>query len=624
MKKQILSLSLAVFLAGSTTTIWAQKERSEIDDQYKWNVYDLYSSEQAWNQSLAELVKRSEQVTSFKGTLGQSAQNLLKYLQFSDEMMKEASRLSLFASLKTDADVRDAENQARQKQVRQFFVEYGQKASFVSPEMAAIPKETMDRFISEEKGLKNYKMPLENIYRMKQHTLSPAEEALMAKTGLITGTASAAYGVFSNAEMPWPTITLSDGKTIELTQQAFNNLRSTSNRADREIVFKEFWNHYLKFEGTFGELLNGQVKQDIFRAKARNYGSALESATKPNNIPMEVYHSLIENVNANLPTFHRYLNLKKRMMGLDTLKYSDMYASTVKGVELKYSYEEAQSLILESLKPLGKEYAGVVDHAFKNRWIDVYPNKGKRSGAYSNGAAYDVHPYILMNYNDQYNEVSTLTHELGHTMHSYYSNKTQPFATSRYVTFVAEVASTFNEVLLNDMMQKKIRDKEQKLALLMSMLDGFKGTLFRQTQFAEFELRIHEAAEAGTPLTGKMLSKIYGEIARKYYGHNQGICLLDDNIGIEWAYIPHFYMNFYVYQYSTSFVASQALAAQVLAGEKGARERYLQFISSGGSDYPINLLKTAGVDMTSPEPFKATIATMNKIMDEIEALLKKK
>ncbi len=624
MKKQILSLSLAVFLAGSTTTIWAQKERSEIDDQYKWNVYDLYSSEQAWNQSLAELVKRSEQVTSFKGTLGQSAQNLLKYLQFSDEMMKEASRLSLFASLKADADVRDAENQSRQKEVRQFFVEYGQKASFVSPELAAIPKETMDRFISEEKGLKNYKMPLENIYRMKQHTLSPAEEALMAKTGLITGTASAAYGVFSDAEMPWPTITLSDGTKMELTKQAFSELRSSPNRADREIAFKAFWSHYRLFEGTFGELLNGQVKQDIFRAKARNYGSALESATKPNNIPTEVYHSLIENVNANLPTFHRYLNLKKRMMGLDTLKYSDMYASTVKGVELKYSYEEAQALILESLKPLGKEYAGVVDHAFKNRWIDVYPNKGKRSGAYSNGAAYDVHPYILMNYNDQYNEVSTLTHELGHTMHSYYSNKTQPFAMARYATFVAEVASTFNEVLLNDMMQKKIQDKEQKLALLMSMLDGFKGTLFRQTQFAEFELRIHEAAEAGTPLTGKTLSKIYGDIARKYYGHEQGICLLDDNIGVEWAYIPHFYMNFYVYQYSTSFVASQALAAQVLAGEKGARERYLQFISSGGSDYPINLLKTAGVDMTSPEPFKATIATMNKIMDEIEALLKKK
>lgn len=624
MKKQILSLSLAVFLAGSTTTIWAQKERSEIDDQYKWNVYDLYSSEQAWNQSLAELVKRSEQVTSFKGTLGQSAQNLLKYLQFSDEMMKEASRLSLFASLKADADVRDAENQARQKQVRQFFVEYGQKASFVSPELAAIPKETMDRFISEEKGLKNYKMPLENIYRMKQHTLSPAEEALMAKTGLITGTASATYGVFSDAEMPWPTITLSDGTKMELTKQAFSELRSSPNRADREIAFKAFWSHYRLFEGTFGELLNGQVKQDIFRAKARNYSSALESATKPNNIPTEVYHSLVENVNANLPTFHRYLNLKKQMMGLDTLKYSDMYASTVKGVELKYSYEEAQALILESLKPLGKEYAGVVDHAFKNRWIDVYPNKGKRSGAYSNGAAYDVHPYILMNYNDQYNEVSTLTHELGHTMHSYYSNKTQPFAMARYATFVAEVASTFNEVLLNDMMQKKIQDKEEKLALLMSMLDGFKGTLFRQTQFAEFELRIHEAAEAGTPLTGKTLTKIYGEIARKYYGHDQGICLLDDNIGVEWAYIPHFYMNFYVYQYSTSFVASQALAAQVLAGEKGARERYLQFISSGGSDYPINLLKTAGVDMTSPEPFKATIATMNKIMDEIEALLKKK
>ncbi len=624
MKKQILSLTIALLLSAPVAPLWAQKERSEIEEQYKWNVYDLYESEQAWNQSKEELIKRSEQITSFKGTLGQSAKNLLKYLEFNDELMKSASRLSLFASLKADSDVRDAENQSRQKEVRQFFVEYGQKASFVSPELADIPKETMDAFIGQEPGLSIYKMRLENIYRMKQHTLSAAEEALMAKTGLITGTASAAYGVFSDAEMPWPAITLSNGKHIELNKQAFNELRTSPNRADRETAFKAFWNHYQKFEGTFGELLNGQVKQNIFRAKARNYGSALESATKPSNIPTEVYRSLIENVNANLPTFHRYLNLKKRMMHLDTLKYSDIYASTVKGVELKYTYEQAQSLILESLKPLGKEYAGVVDVAFKNRWIDVYPNKGKRSGAYSNGAAYDVHPYILMNFNNQYNEVSTLTHELGHTMHSYYSNKTQPYATARYVTFVAEVASTFNEVLLNDMMQNKIQDKEQKMALLMSMLDGFKGTLFRQTQFAEFELRIHEEAEAGTPLTGKTLSKIYGEIARKYYGHDKGICLLDNNTSMEWAFIPHFYMNFYVYQYSTSFVASQALAAQVIAGDKGARERYLQFISSGGSDYPINLLKTAGVDMTSPEPFKATIATMNKIMDEIEALLKKK
>lgn len=625
MKRQLIAASLsAMMLAGAVTNASAQEERSEIADQYKWNVYDLYESDGAWSARKAELTKKSEQILSFKGTLGESAQNLLKYMQFSDELMKEASRLSLYASLKADSDLRDADNQARQKELSQFFVEYSQKSSFISPELAAIPKETMDKFIASEPGLAIYKMGLERIYRMKEHTLSPAEEALMAKTGLITGASGSIFQVFSDAEMPWPTITLTDGSQVELTKQAFSELRSSSNRGDREIAFKAFWDHYKKFEGTFGEMLNGAVKEHGFRAKARNYASSLDAATKPNNIPMEVYHSLIDNVNANLPTFHRYLELKRRMMNLDTLKYSDMYASTVKGVELKYSYEEAQALILESLKPLGKEYYSVVDHAFKNRWIDVYPNKGKRSGAYSNGAAYDVHPYILMNFNDQYNEVSTLTHELGHTMHSYFSNKTQPYTTSRYVTFVAEVASTFNEVLLNDMMQKKIKDKEQKMALLMSMLDGFKGTLFRQTQFAEFELRIHEAAEAGTPLTGKVLSQLYGEIARKYYGHDKGVCIIDDNVAAEWAYIPHLYMNFYVYQYSTSFVASQALTAQVLAGEKGAKERYMKFISAGGSDYPINLLKDAGVDMTSAEPFKATIATMNKIMDEIELLLKKK
>jgi len=371
-------------------------------------------------------------------------------------------------------------------------------------------------------------------------------------------------------------------------------------------------------------MLNGQVKVDVFRAKARNYNSALEASLKPNNIPVEVYHSLIKNVNDNLGTFHRYLNIKKQMLGVDTLKYSDLYAPTVKGVELKYNYEEAQELILESLKPLGKEYVKVVAHAFDNRWIDVYPNVGKRSGAYSNGAAYDVHPYILMNYNGQYNEVSTLTHELGHTMHSYHSNKTQPFATADYATFVAEVASTFNEALLADMMQKKLKDDDLRLSLLMTMLDGFKGTLYRQTQFAEYEMRIHEAAEAGTPLTGKTLSKIYGDITRKYYGHDKGVCHIDDFISMEWAYIPHFYMNFYVFQYSTSFVASQALAAKVLAGEKGAKEKYLAFISAGGSDYPIELLKNAGVDMTQPEPFQETIKTMNKIMDEIEAILAKK
>ncbi len=623
MKKVSTTLLSIALMLVTVMPSFAQKERSEIEDKYKWNFTDLYESDAAWSAAKDKLAKEMEKVSSYKGQLGTSAANLLDYMQYSEQLMKEGYRLYIYASLKSDVDLRDADNMGRVKEIRQVFIDYGQKASFVTPELAAIPEDTMKQFISEEPKLKIYEMGLMDVYRMKMHTLSELEEAVMAKTGMITGTANAAFSVFSNAEMPRATIMM-DGKETELTPASFSVARSSADRELRQEATKVYWDNYLKYEGTFGEMLNGQVKVNAFRAKARNYNSALEAAVKPNNIPVEVYKSLVENVNNNLETFHRYLALKKRMLGVDELMYSDIYAPTVKGVELKYSYEEAQELILKSLKPLGKEYVEVVDKAFNSRWIDVYPTPGKRSGAYSNGAAYDVHPYILMNYTDQYNEVSTLTHELGHTMHSYFSNKTQPFATADYATFVAEVASTFNEVLLNDMMQKKLKDDDLRLSLLMSMLDGFKGTLFRQTQFAEFELAIHEAAEKGTPLTGKVLTQMYGDITRKYYGHDKGVCTVEDNIAVEWAAIPHFYMNFYVYQYSTSFVASQALAAKVLEGDKEATKRYIEFLSSGGSDYPIELLKKAGVDMTSSEPFDKAIEAMNGIMDEIETILDKK
>nr|WP_319397947.1 oligoendopeptidase F [uncultured Carboxylicivirga sp.] len=618
------SLMLAIMVVCAILPMKAQTERNSIEDQYKWDLTPIYASDAEWDQKLEDFKTEMQKISDFKGTLGTSASSLLAYLNYSNDLMKEAYRLYLYASLKSDMDLRDQDNMARTKKVQEVFINFGQLASFVSPELAAIPDETIKKFLKEEPKLEIHRMALEDISRMKMHTLSDMEEALMAKTGMITGTAQSAFNVFSNAEMPWENMTLSNGEEIELNRTEFSVVRASANRADREKVTKIYWDNYLKFEGTYGEFLNGNVKVDVFNAKSRNYESSLEAALKPNNIPVEVYHSLVDNVNKNLPTFHRYLALKKRMLGVDTLKYSDIYAPTVKGVELKYTYAEAKELVLKALKPLGKEYVGVVEKAFDNRWIDVYPNTGKRSGAYSNGAAYDVHPYILLNYTDSYNEVSTLAHELGHTMHSYYSNKTQPFATADYATFVAEVASTFNEVLLNDMMQKKLKDDDLKLSLLMNMLDGFKGTLFRQTQFAEFELKIHEMAEQGIPLTGQQFTKLYGDICRKYYGDDKGVCKVEDTIGIEWAAIPHFYMGFYVYQYSTSFVASQALAAKVLAGEKGAKERYMQFISSGGSDFPIEILKKAGVDMTTSEPFEEAIATMNSIMDQIEVILDKK
>jgi len=601
----------------------AQNERSKIDDKYKWDLTPVYESDEVWEQKLEDFKSEMQKVSKFEGKLGNSASDLLAYLTFSDDLMKEGYRLYIYASLKSDMDLRDQDNMARTKKIREVFINFGQLASFVSPELAAIPDETIQKFLKEEPKLEIHRMDLEDISRMKMHTLSNLEEALMAKTGMITGIAGSAYNVFSNAEMPWEHMKLSNGEEVELNRTEFSVIRASADRADRQNATKVYWDNYLKFEGTYGEFLNGNVKVDVFNAKARNYESSLEAALKTNNIPVEVYHSLVENVNKNLPTFHRYLKLKQRMLGVDTLRYSDIYAPTVNGVELKYTYDEAQELILKAFKPLGKEYVNVVKEAFDNRWIDIYPNTGKRSGAYSNGAAYDVHPYILLNYTDSYNEVSTLAHELGHTMHSYYSNKTQPFATANYATFVAEVASTFNEVLLNDMMQKKLKDDDLKLSLLMNMLDGFKGTLFRQTQFAEFELKMHEMAEQGVPLTGQQLTELYGDICRKYYGHDKNVCKVEDNIGIEWAAIPHFYMGFYVYQYSTSFVASQALASKVLAGEKGAKEKYMEFISAGGSDFPIEILKNAGVDMTTSEPFEQAIAAMNDLMDQIEMILDK-
>ncbi len=623
-KKLILFLSLLMAVCFINTEIKAQKDRSDIEVKDTWNVYDLYKSDEAWKVAKENLIKKAAKLEDYKGKLGSSSKTLLEFLTLSGEIDKEGSRLYIYTSLKSDVDLRNQENQALKKDIRQVFISLGQKMAFVGPELAAIPEENMKKFIDEEDGLKVYKLELMDTYRMKKHTLSEPEELIIAKASMTSGTASSVYSVLSDAEMPWPKATLTDGTEIEVNKINYAKYRVSPNIKDREIVFDAFWNHYKKFEGTYGELMNGNIKNHIFRAEARNYESTLEAALKGNNIPVEVYHSLVDNVNKNLPTFHRYLALKKRMMGLDTLKYSDLYAPAVKGVELKYTYEEGQKLILEALKPLGKEYTSTVEKAFNNRWIDVYPTKGKRSGAYSNGSAYDVHPYILLNYNDDYDAVSTTAHELGHTMHSYFSNTRQPYATADYPIFLAEVASTFNEVLLNDYMQKKLKDDDLRLSLLMNMLDGFKGTLFRQTQFAEFELKMHEAAEAGQPLTGKVLSDMYYEITSKYYGNAEGVCVVPKYIEMEWAYIPHFYYNYYVYQYSTSFVASQALAAEVMKGNKEATKKYIDFISSGSSDWAINTLKKAGVDMMSSEPFDRTISNMNKIMDEIEKILDKK
>lgn len=620
---QLLTL-LVLFISVLSQQSFGQKERAEIDDKYKWDLTPIFQNDEAWYTAKDKLAVELEKVESFKGMLTKSSDQLLACMEYLTQIQKDFSKLSTYAGMNSDLDLRDMKYSGMEKELEQLISDANAKSAYMNPEILAAGWEVIEGFIKEEPKLEVYRKGLVDLYRGQEHTLSEPEERIMALSGLITGSPYSIFSTYSNAEMPAPEITLSTGEKAILNSAGYSKYRASSNRADRELVFKTYWNHYKDYQATFGEILYGNVKSDIFYAKARNYESSLEAALFGNDIPVDVYYSLIENVNKSLPVFHRYLEIKKRMMGLDTLKYLDLYASAVKDVDLSYTYDESKDLILKSLAPLGDEYTSTVKKAFDERWIDVYPTKGKRSGAYSNGSAYGVHPYILLNYNGMYDDVSTISHELGHTMHSYYSNKTQPYPLADYSIFVAEVASTFNEALLFNHMMGTVKDDDVKLSLLMEYLDGFKGTLFRQTQFAEYELRIHEAAEQGKPLTGEFLSELYLDIVRKYYGHDKGVCYVDDYINMEWAFIPHFYYNFYVYQYSTSFTASASLSEQVLNKEKGAVEKYMNFISAGGSDYPIEVLKKAGVDMTTSEPFEKAMEAMNAAMDEIEKILDKK
>jgi oligoendopeptidase F len=614
----------ALLIAMALPAQSQERDRSKIPDKYKWNLADIYPSVDAWQAAKVKLIAEMNGIEQFKGKLSTSARDMLACLDFNMKLSKEFARLSVYASMLSDQDTRDAANLALTQEIRQVAADFGSKAAFIEPELLKMDKSVLDGFLKQEPKLAVYRQYLDDLLRRKAHTGSEAEEKILADASLMADAPSSMYGVFSNADFPFPSVTLSDGKTVKLDKAAFGLYRAVPNREDRKKVFATFFGELNKYRGTFGAQLYAEVKKNMFYARARHYSSSLERSTDGSNIPVAVYQSLVTNVNKNLPTFHRYLALRKRMMGVDTLHYYDLYSPLIGSVDLDYTVEEAEKNIVAALAPLGPEYVGTLKKAFNERWIDLYPNDGKRSGAYSQGGAYDVHPYMLLNYNGKYDDMSTLAHELGHTMQSYLSNKNQPFATADYPTFVAEVASTFNEALLIDYMLKSIKDDDARLALLGNYLEGTKGKVFRQTQFAEFEMRMHEMAEKGESLTGDKLNKLYAEITRKYYGHDKGVCIVDDEIKSEWSYIPHFYYNFYVYQYATAFTASAALSEPVMAGDKVATKKYLDFLSAGSSDYAINLLKTAGVDMTTPVPLDQSMKAMNRVMDEMEKILKKK
>lgn len=625
MQNRIIRVSFFILtglLVASPVAAPAQtRPRDEVPERYQWDPTEIYADDAAWRAAKADLQAELPELARFRGRLDDSPRTLADALDALHGIRQRLARLAAYASILHDQDVRDPHYQALDTEIDQLAAEVGTTAAFVQPEILAMDQDRLRGFVETEPRLATYRFYLENLARRAPHTLSDAEERILAASAPLAGSSRAIYSVLTNSDFPYPTVELSDGREERVTQAVFAELRESPNRRDREAVMSAFFRSLGSFSSTFGTITNGNVQKNLFETRSRGYASNLEKALDGPNIPVEVYTRLVDGINRHLPKFHRYLELRKRMLGVDELHYYDLYAPLVSSVNLRYTPEEAMELVVEAVAPLGPEYQSLVRRSFEERWIDWYPTPGKRSGAYSSGAAYAVHPYVLLNYNGGYGDVSTVAHELGHAMHSFYSNRAQPYATARYPTFLAEVASTFNESLLIDHMLRTVDDPEVRLSLLGSYLENIKGTVFRQTQFAEFELRMHQMAERGEPITGEALSRLYLEITKKYYGHDRGVSVVDDYIAHEWSYIPHFYRDFYVFQYATSFTAAEALAQRVKAGDAAATARYLEFLESGGSGYPIELLKEAGVDMTTDEPLDLAMREMERVMDEMERIL---
>jgi oligoendopeptidase F len=613
--------ALVAFMASAAGQ---QRDRASIPDRYKWDLTHTYASNAAWRTAKETLERDLPSIRQLKGTLGRSPAALADALERVTVLRKALYRLATYANLQADQDTRHAEHQGMRQEMTLLTATFGAEVAFIEPELLGVDRDRLGQFVSSEPRLASYRFYIEEILRRAEHTLGEPEEKILASAAAVTTAPSTTAGLLLNAEFPYPTVALGDGRTVRLDQQTFADLRQSRSRADREKVMSAYFGALGRFSQTFGSTLSGSIRVSQFYANMRRYESDLAARLDGPRIPVSVYARLIDGVNRHLPSFHRYLGLRKRMLGVDRLHYYDLYAPLVGSVDLAYTPEQAHTHIAAAVAPLGPDYAAAINRAFTERWIDLMPNEGKRSGAYATGGAYDVHPYMLVNYNGKYTDMSTVAHELGHAMHSFHSNRAQPFHLAGYQTFVGEVASQFNEDLLLEHILRQVGEKDVQIAILGNYLETLKATVFRQTQFADFELQLHQLAQQNKPLTGASIGSLYLAITKKYYGHDAGVCVVDDYIAHEWSSVPHFYSSYYVFQYATSFTAATALSEGVLAtGRSGAdaTRRYLQFLSAGGSKHPIDLLRDAGVDMTTDEPLELTVRKMNRVMDEIEMLM---
>lgn len=618
MPRLITQLIFAVMFAGPAAL--AQDTAEQVDPRYTWDLTELFAGPEDWADARDEVMQNFEKIEARRGTLGDSADSLYVTLSLVSDTLKDAGRVFVYSSLNADEDLRDTETQERRQLGQIMFSRFTEATAWIQPETLAVGREVIEAFVTEDERLARFEFQLDDSLRNAPYTLGEQAEETLAFLTQAHGSARNIYSLAANSDIPWPTVEMSDGEEHRIDAQGYGRWRSSDNRDDRKLVFNSYWGKWLEYRNMVGAVLASHIQTQVALAKARNYDSVLERELFQDNLPPEVYRTLVAEVNNALPTLHRYFKLRARMLGVDEMRYYDIYPPLV-SLDKEFDIESTKQITLEAMAVLGDDWVEMQRAAIDQRWMHVYPQRGKRSGAYMFGFAYDVHPYLMLNHNDDYESLSTFAHEWGHAMHTLYAKQEQPFDTASYATFIAEIPSTSLELILEDYMTKNSGSIDEKLFYLGSGLEGMRGTFFRQTMFAEFELELYEAVERGEALSGERISEMYGEILKRYHGHEEGVVVIDDLYANEWMFVPHFYRNMYVFQYATSQTAGTALYARIVEEGEAGVENYKNLLRAGGSDYPYKLLSAAGVDLATPEPYRAVVAKMNAIMDEMERLL---
>jgi len=582
-----------------------------------WDLTDLYPTDAAWEAERAAVAARLPEIAGFKGKLGQGAGTLRQVLQLQSDLGLKVSRLYTYASLKADEDLRVAPNQERRQKATDLYTAYGEAGSWMNPELLALGQAKIESYLASDPGLAKFRFGIEDTLRQAPHTLSPEGEAIMAASGSAAQGPTDIRNQLAASDIPRPEVTLSDGTKARLDDQGYTLHRNAPNRADRKTVFDAFFKSYKQFESSLGASLNAQTQGEMFNARVRHYGTALEAQLASANLPEGVYRSLIAETNAGLPVLHRYFALRQKMLNLPDIGYWDIYPPLVK-LDRTFSLDEMRTLTIQAIKPLGPDYVKQFADVSTRKWMDPRPRQGKQGGAYMNGSAYDVHPYLLLNLSDKYDGLTTYAHEWGHAMHTLLANKAQPFETAGYPTFTAEIASTCHELLLANYMVGQAKTKDEKLFYLGQIMENYRGTFYRQAMFAEFQLQIHDLAEKGDGLSGQKMTEVNLELLKRYHGPKVA---MDPAYAIEWAYIQHYFYGFYVFQYATSITAANYFADKLMHGTPKDRENYLSVLRAGGSDYGYNILKKAGLDMATATPYQTIVRSFSNVLDQAEKLL---